>query len=102
MTALFLKLVNMSITASWLVAAVLVLRLLLRKAPKAIHCVLWAMVALRLVCPFSLESDLSLMPRQEPITAETFQSEAVSPSPQIEHGFVAYETPPVRSPIPVR
>jgi len=93
MTALFLKLVNMSITASWLVAAVLVLRLLLRKAPKAIHCVLWAMVALRLVCPISLESSLSLVPRQEPITAETFQSEAVSPSPQIEHGFVAYETP---------
>ena len=93
MTVLFLKLVNMSITGSFLVAAVIVLRLLLRKAPKAIHCALWAMVAIRLICPFSPESALSLMPKQEPITTESFQSEPVSPSPSVEHGFVAYESP---------
>lgn len=93
MTALFLKLVNMSITASWLVAAIIVLRLLLRKAPKAIHCALWAMVAIRLVCPFSLESSLSLMPRQEPITQETFQAEPAVPSTSTEYGIVAYESP---------
>lgn len=92
MTSLFLKLVNMSITASWLVLAVLLLRLLLRKAPKAIHCALWAMVAVRLICPFSPESFLSLLPRQEPITAETFQAEPVSPSPSVEYGYVAYES----------
>ena len=51
MTSLFLKLVNMSITASWLVAAVILLRLLLKKAPKALHCALWALVAIRLICP---------------------------------------------------
>lgn len=92
MTALFLKLVNMSITGSFLVAAVIVLRLLLRKAPKAIHCALWAMVAIRLICPFSPESALSLMPKHDPITTESFQSELVSPSPSVEHGFVAYES----------
>lgn len=93
MTAVFLKLVNMSITASWLVLAVLLLRLLLKKAPKALHCTLWALVAIRLVCPLSLESSLSLMPQQEPVTEEAFQSEPVVPSPQVEHGFVAYEAP---------
>ena len=61
MEAVFLKLVNMSITASYLVAAVLVLRFLLRKAPKSIHCVLWALVALRLLCPVTFESSFSLV-----------------------------------------
>ncbi|MBE6679003.1 MAG: hypothetical protein E7598_00605 [Ruminococcaceae bacterium] len=58
----FLTLVNMSITASWVVLAVAVLRLLLKKAPRAIVCTLWALVAVRLVCPFSFESVLSLIP----------------------------------------
>ena len=62
MSAVFLKLLNMSIAAGWLVVAVIVLRLCLRKAPKAIHCALWALVAIRLLCPFSLESSFSLIP----------------------------------------
>ena len=62
------ELVNMSLVASLLIAAVLLLRFVLRKAPKAIICVLWAMVGLRLVCPFSFESKLSLVPEAEPIT----------------------------------
>lgn len=93
MTDLFLKLVNMSITASWLVLAVIVLRLVLKKAPKALHCGLWALVAIRLICPFSLESNLSVVPQKEAITAEVFQAEDAVPSPKIEHGFVAYESP---------
>ena len=64
MSAVFLKLLNMSIAAGWLVVAVIVLRLCLRKAPKAIHCALWALVAIRLICPFSLESSLSLIPEE--------------------------------------
>ena len=64
MSALFLKLLNMSIAAGWLVVAVIVLRLCLRKAPKAIHCALWALVAIRLLCPFSLESNFSLIPEE--------------------------------------
>ena len=64
MSAVFLKLLNMSIAAGWLVVAVIVLRLCLKKAPKAIHCALWALVAIRLLCPFSLESSFSLIPEE--------------------------------------
>ena len=62
MEALFIKLVEMSISASWLVLAVLLLRILLKKSPRWIHVALWAMVALRLVCPMSPESAVSLNP----------------------------------------
>ncbi|MBQ2855283.1 MAG: hypothetical protein IJE81_07410 [Oscillospiraceae bacterium] len=93
MTSLFLKLVNMSITASWLVAAVILLRLLLKKAPKALHCALWALVAIRLICPLFPESSLSLVPRQAPLTAESFLSEPAVPSPHVAHEYVTYETP---------
>ena len=64
MSAVFLKLLNMSITAGWLVIAVIVLRLCLKRAPKAIHCALWALVAIRLLCPFSLKSNFSLIPEE--------------------------------------
>lgn len=62
MEELFLRLVNLSITAGWLVLAVLILRLLLRRAPRRITCALWGLVALRLLCPVSIESPLSLIP----------------------------------------
>lgn len=61
MEAVFLKLVNMSIMASYLVIVVLVLRFLMKKAPKSIHCFLWALVALRLLCPVTPESSFSLV-----------------------------------------
>ncbi len=70
MTAIFIKILNMSISASWIALAVLVLRLLLKKAPKWIMVILWGMVALRLVFPFSLESVLSLMPSAEAVNPE--------------------------------
>jgi len=60
----FIKVLNMSVSASWLVLIVLVLRLLLKKSPKWISVVLWALVAVRLICPFSLESSLSLIPEK--------------------------------------
>ena len=69
MNALFLKILNMSITASWLILAVVLARLLLKKAPKWVFCLLWGLVAIRLVCPFSLESSLSLIPSRETIPA---------------------------------
>lgn len=62
MNELFLKVLNMSISASLVVLAVLVLRLLLKKAPKWIHVLLWSVVAVRLLCPVSFESPVSLMP----------------------------------------
>ena len=68
MSDLFLKIVNMSISASWLVLAVLLLRLVLKKAPKWANVLLWGIVAVRLVFPFSIESALSLIPSAETIS----------------------------------
>ena len=67
MEKIFLKLLNMSIAAGWLVLAVILLRILLRKAPRWLSCILWGIVAVRLVCPVSLESSLSLIPSAETI-----------------------------------
>lgn len=83
MDAVFLRLLNMSITASWLCLAVLLVRLLLKKAPKAISCALWALVGLRLMLPFSLESVLSLVPSAEPLPEDML----LSPAPTINSGI---------------
>lgn len=82
MEVLLLKLSNMSITASWLVLAVVVLRLLLKKAPRAFIVVLWAFVGIRLVCPFSFDSVFSLIPSVETIPQDIFYSA----SPEIQSG----------------
>ena len=74
MVTLFLKLVNMSITATWMVLAVIALRFLLKKSPKYIRCFLWGLVALRLMVPFSFESVLSLVPSREPVPQEILYS----------------------------
>ena len=84
MSGIFLKILNMSIAASWLILAVVLLRFALKKAPKWIAVLLWGIVALRLAVPFSLESVLSLIP-----SAETFSAHNVQ-----------YETPAVNSGIP--
>ena len=68
---IFLQLLNMSITAGWLVLAVLAVRFLFRNMPKWICCLLWAAVALRLLVPFSIESPFSLQPSAQPIQSTT-------------------------------
>jgi len=83
MEAVFLKLFNMSITASWLVLAILILRLILRKAPKFIRCILWGLVGLRLIFPFSIESILSLIPSSEPLP----QDFIYTATPTVNTGF---------------
>ena len=70
MSEIFLKVINMSISASYIVLAVLLLRLMLKKAPRWITVVLWSVAAVRLVCPFSIESALSLIPSSEVISPE--------------------------------
>ena len=65
MSAVFLKILNMSISASWIAATVLLLRLCLKRAPKWWNVLLWGLVAVRLMLPFSVESALSLLPRAE-------------------------------------
>ena len=66
MTTVFLVVLSMSISASWLIAALLMLRLLLRKMPKRSVILLWGLVGLRLLIPFSIESRLSLIPGNQP------------------------------------
>lgn len=62
MEGLFIKILNNSMSASWLMLAVLLLRLLLKRAPKKFHCLLWGLVSLRLVLPVRLQSTFSLIP----------------------------------------
>lgn len=76
MEAIFLQILNMSITASWLVLAIVILRLILKKAPKAISVFMWALVGVRLICPFSFESILSLIPSAETVPQDIIYSEA--------------------------
>ena len=83
MTDVFLHLTNMSITASFLIGVVLVLRLVLKKVPKNLLLWLWALVGLRLALPASLESALSLIPNPQPIPPNI----AMSPAPAVAVGI---------------
>ena len=83
MAAIFLKLLNLSISASWLVLAVLVLRLVSKRSPKWMNVLLWGIVALRLMLPFSIESALSLIPSAETVSPAVVQFD---PAPTITSG----------------
>lgn len=85
MNEIFLKLLNMSITASWLVLAVILLRFVLKRAPKWLNTVLWAFVGFRLICPFSFESIFSLVPSVETVPSDIIYSQ----SPAIHSGVPA-------------
>lgn len=82
MSEIFLTVVNMSISASWVVLAVLFLRTLFIKAPKWIAVLLWGIVAVRLICPFSVESIVSLIPSAETISPEIMMDK----TPEINTG----------------
>lgn len=71
----FVKLFNRSIAAGWMILAVVLLRLALKKAPRWIICLLWGLVALKLVCPFSVESVFSLVPSMEIMSISDMYSE---------------------------
>lgn len=85
MDVVMIKLFNMSITAMWLILAVIILRAILKKAPKYINLIMWALVGFRLICPFSFESMFSLIP-----TAETIPGNIqATSSPSINTGINA-------------
>ena len=88
MSDLFLKILNMSISASWLVLVVLLLRLVTKKAPKWVNVLLWGIVAVRLICPFSIESILSLIPSTETISPEIMMDR----TPEISTGITSVDT----------
>ena len=83
MADLFLKILNTSLSAGWLILAVVALRLLLRKAPRWIHVLLWGLVAVRLLCPVSLESMLSLIPSKQVVSPSIM----LDAQPQIHSGL---------------
>ncbi len=85
MENIFLKLLNMSITSAWLVVAIIIARFILKKSPKRISCFLWIFVAVRLVCPFSIESIFSLIPSVQTVPDD----------------FLYTDTPSINSGIPV-
>lgn len=79
MIELFLHFFNISVTASYIIIAVLLLRLLLKKFPKSYTCILWGIVALRLALPFKIESFLSLIPSGEPVSPQIFTYDTLPP-----------------------
>lgn len=84
MSELFLAILNMSITACYVILAVILVRLILKRAPKSISCALWAVVLFRLLCPFSINSVLSLLPvRTQAIPSNI----ATMAEPQVNSGI---------------
>ena len=86
MEMIFLNVFNRSLAAGWLILAVIVVRFLLKKAPRRLSCVLWAVVAVRLLCPFFPVSSFSLIPSGETISAEVVR---FAPAPAIDSGIPA-------------
>ena len=74
MNTLFIRLLNLSIAATWIILAVILIRAFSKKAPKWFPCILWALVGIRLLCPVTIPSPLSLVPREEviPINISSF------------------------------
>lgn len=101
MDSIFAAVLRASIWANWLVLAVLVLRLLLRRAPKGIACALWAVVALRLLLPVSIQSPVSLMPESTAAFQETVDTALIHVSPAPEIAPVSDAEIPADSQMPV-
>lgn len=85
MTEFFIKLLNMSVSAAWLILAVCAARLLLRRQPKWMRCALWALVGVRLLCPVSIKSDLSLVPSAQTVPQDIM----TAAKPEISSGIAA-------------
>ena len=83
MSSVFLKIINLSYSASWLILAVIAARLLLKRAPKWVSCIMWGLVALRLIIPFTLNSALSLLPSSEVVPSNIEMTD----TPHIEFGI---------------
>ena len=88
MEKIFLSVLNMSLTASFVIAAIMLTRLLLKKAPKIISYALWAVAGFRLVCPFTLESMFSLLPfKAAPLPPDITMQDA----PRIDSGIAVID-----------
>lgn len=83
MENVFLQILNNAITVSILILVIMLVRVLCRKMPKWITCLLWILVAAKLMMPFSVESIFSLVPTSEPIPAGI----AMESNPHISSGI---------------
>lgn len=102
MEAIFLSLLNTSVSASWLILAVIILRQLLQKTPKWIICLLWAVVAFRLLCPISIESPIAVIPESN-ITQELVDANIPGIAiPQFDAAPVAQNMDLIHVQIPTR
>lgn len=87
LTEVFIKVLDMSMAATWMMLAVALLRALLKKAPRSLICLMWALTAVRLLCPLSFRSIFSLVPGFSPTdrviarAAESVITPAAVPSP---------------------
>ncbi len=86
MSDVFVFLLNKAITAGWVIIAVLVLRLLLHRAPRRITCLMWGVVGLRLLLPVSLQSVCSLIPSASPVPPNI----ALSQTPAVHTGIESF------------
>lgn len=77
MEGIFAEILNMSMISCIVIVAVMVIRQIFRRAPKAFFCILWAFVGFRLICPFTLQSVWCLIPDSQPMIEEVFLQETV-------------------------
>lgn len=85
MSHIFIRIFNLSVAAGWAVLAVILLRLILKKAPKWVNCLLWGIVGLRLLLPFSVQSIFSIIPSGDFLP----ENITVSAAPQVNSGIGA-------------
>ena len=88
MDKVFLQIINMSITSCYVIFFVMVVRLLLKKAPRVFSYALWSAVLFRLVCPFSIQSIFSLIPVSTQTVPQQIMCEQ---TPQIQSGITAID-----------
>ena len=72
---IFLNLLNISITATWFILAIIIFRIVFKKVPKFVNCILWSLVIVRLILPFSIESPFSFIENTTPVKSEQFYIE---------------------------
>ena len=101
MNTLFIRLLNLSIAATWIIIAVILIRAFSKKAPKWFPCLLWALVGIRLLCPVTIQSPLSPVASDEVIPVHITSVEetevdseipVIDHTPDTDHGNVNYET----------
>ena len=102
MNAVFLKLINMSLTASLLILAVLPIRLLMKNAPKQMTCLLWGIVAVALVCPVRFESRASVLPVTDPIVITQNDAQATDTLPLYQEEPILIQDIIEQKPLPTK